>query len=214
MFPTKIDPVWVEDSTPWWERTVLDADRNGIHDSIQRSTGTTGIGLSYGVDVNEAHLSALYELNLSEVEVIESVDAVLLGSDRCGIWHQRLPCLTDVVMVEHYGAVVFYGDVQTPAVKASNSLCVSKGCLGSWVSAAQASTSQWSTPVWITNTPVSMKNSSLAMMQCVTIQPIPLCIAKAVASVRPMEPSILMTGNQHGTACMGMAAATGIDAQR
>ena len=36
-----------------------------IHDSIQRSTGTTGIGLSYGVDVNEAHLSALYELNLS-----------------------------------------------------------------------------------------------------------------------------------------------------
>ena len=40
--PNQINPVWIEDSTPWWERTVLDADRNGIHDSIQRLTGTTG----------------------------------------------------------------------------------------------------------------------------------------------------------------------------
>ena len=208
--PNQINPVWIEDSTPWWERTVLDADRNGIHDSIQRSIGTTGIGLSYGVDVNEAHLSALYELNLSVVEVIESVDAVLLGQIDVTL-APTLAVLEDVVMVEHYGSVVFYGDVQTPAVKASNSSVYPKGAWDLGVSGAGINIAMVDTGV--DNEHPGLNEKFVAGYDAVCYTPSdPICIA-AGGGLRETDGTFDPDdGNQHGTACMGMAAATGIDA--
>jgi len=118
--PEQAEASWLNDNTPWWERTALDQNRNAIHDSLESFVGATGIGLSYGVDVNDGHLSELAGLNVSVVDVIESVDAVLLGQVDASLAFQ-LAELDDVVMVERYGNIIFYGDIQTPAVKARNS---------------------------------------------------------------------------------------------
>ena len=69
---------WIVDQGPWWDRSSLDLDRNKIHDSLQTLTIPTGIGLSYSTDVTDAHLNDLSALGLNIVDVIESVDAVLL----------------------------------------------------------------------------------------------------------------------------------------
>ncbi len=45
---------WIVDERPWWERSALDQDGNKIHDSLQESFFVTGIGLSYGTEVNDA----------------------------------------------------------------------------------------------------------------------------------------------------------------
>ena len=106
---------WVVDERPWWERSALDQDRNKVHDSLQESHFTAGIGLSYGVDVSDAHIAALNELGLEVVDIIESVDAVLLGLVNTSMV-EILAQLDDVVMVERYGEIHLYGDIQTPAV--------------------------------------------------------------------------------------------------
>ena len=118
--PEQAASAWLEDETPWWERTALDQNRNGVHDSLESFIGTTGIGLSYGTEVSSHHLAQLESMNLSVVDVIESVDAVLLGQVNASLVFD-LASLDDVVMVERYGSLVFYGDIQTPAVKARNS---------------------------------------------------------------------------------------------
>ena len=118
--PQQAEAAWLNDNTPWWERTSLDQNRNNIHDSLETFEGTTGIGLSYGVEVSDVHLAVLETMNLTVVDVIESVDAVLLGQLDASLAFQ-LADLDDVVMVERYGNLVFYGDIQTPAVKARDS---------------------------------------------------------------------------------------------
>ena len=65
---------------------------------------------------------------------------------------------------------------------------------GTWVSAVLESTSQWSIPVSITNTPGSMKNLSQAMTQCVTHLRIQFASLLAVDCVKPMVRLTLMTG--------------------
>ena len=111
---------WVVDERPWWERSALDQDGNSIHDSLQDSDFMTGIGLSYGTEVSDAHLADLNDMGLEVVDVIESVDAVLLGIINTSMV-ESLAQLDDVVMVERYGEIHLYGDIQTPAVKARNS---------------------------------------------------------------------------------------------
>ena len=102
--PEQTSPAWVDDETPWWERTALDQNRNGVHDSLETFEGITGIGLSYSVEVNDAHLTELEALDLSVVDVIESVNGVLLGQVNASLV-QVLADLTDVVMVERYGNI-------------------------------------------------------------------------------------------------------------
>ena len=111
---------WIVDERPWWERSALDQDRNKIHDSLQDSHFVTGVGVSYSTDVTETHISQLEEIGLNVVDIIESVDAVLVGLINTSIVH-TLAQLDDVVMVERYGEIHLYGDIQTPAVKARNS---------------------------------------------------------------------------------------------
>ncbi|MEL0312891.1 MAG: S8 family serine peptidase [Candidatus Poseidoniales archaeon] len=206
--PHQAEAAWLSDTTPWWERTALDENRNAIHDSLESYVGTTGIGLSYGVEVNEGHLADLAAMNLSVVDVIESVDAVLLGQVDASLAFQ-LAALDDVVMVERYGNIVLYGDIQTPAVKARNSSFYPVGAwdlgfTGKDVNIAMVDTG-------VDNEHPGLNEKFIAGYDAVCyLHSDPTCTAGGVRETDgTYDPD---DGHQHGTACMGMAAATGIDA--
>ena len=206
--PEQAEAAWLSDTTPWWERTALDENRNAIHDSLESYVGTTGIGLSYGVEVDEGHLADLAAMNLSVVDVIESVDAVLLGQVDASLALQ-LAALEDVVMVERYGNIVLYGDIQTPAVKARNSSFYPMGAwdlgfTGKDVNIAMVDTG-------VDNEHPGLNEKFIAGYDAVCyLHSDPTCTAGGVRETDgTYDPD---DGHQHGTACMGMAAATGIDA--
>lgn len=206
--PDQADPAWLSDNTPWWERTALDQNRNAVHDSLETYVGTTGIGLSYGVDVNDGHLAELAANNFSVVDIIESVDAVLLGQVDASLVFQ-LAALEDVVMVERYGNIVLYGDIQTPAVKARNSSFYPVGAwdlgfTGKDVNIAMVDTG-------VDNEHPGLNEKFIAGYDAVCyLHSDPTCTAGGVRETDgTYDPD---DGHQHGTACMGMAAATGIDA--
>ena len=201
---------WIESTLPWWQRTVLDENRNGIHDSIESIEGVTGIGLSYSVPVSAIHISELQAINLSVNDVIESVNAVLLGQIDANL-APTLASLTDVVMVEHYGSVVFYGDVQTPAVKAVASSIYPKGAWDLGVSGAGINVAMVDTGV--DNEHPGLNEKFVAGYDAVCYTPSdPICVL-AGGGFRETDGTFDPDdGNQHGTACMGMAAATGINA--
>ena len=208
--PAQTSPDWVGDDTPWWERTSLDLDRNEIHDSLESRIGVTGIALVYQTDVTETHLAALNNLGLNVVDVLEAVNGVLLGQVNTTL-APTLAALEDVVMVEEYGNVVFYGDVQTPAVKASNSSFYPMGAWDLGVSGAGVNIAMVDTGV--DNEHPGLSDKFVAGYDAVCYTPSdPICIA-AGGGFRETDGTFDPDdGNQHGTACMGMAAATGIDA--
>ena len=107
--PEQIDPIWAEQSKPWWERSSLDKNRNSVHDSIELETEPVGIALSYSQSVNDDHLAVLTTMGIEVRDVIESVNGVLLGLIDPTL-APTLASLDDVVMVQRYGEVVFYGD--------------------------------------------------------------------------------------------------------
>lgn len=198
---------WVGDDTPWWEQTTLDLNRNRIHDRLEIASGTIGIGVSYGVQVNEGHLAALAELGLPHTHVIEAVDAVLIGFVDATV-APSLANLADVVMVEQYGGVVFYGDVQTPAVKAMNSSTYPVGAWDLGVSGEGINVAMVDTGV--DNEHPGLNEKFIAGFDAVCfVHSDPLCTPTARQNDGTYDPD---DGNQHGTACMGMAAATGMDA--
>ena len=206
--PEQTSPDWVGDNTPWWERTSLDLDRNEIHDSIESRIGVTGTALVYQTDVSDVHLTALADLGLNVVDVIEAVNGVLLGQVNTTL-APTLAALDDVVMVEEYGNVVFYGDVQTPAVKASNSSFYPIGAWDLGVSGAGVNIAMVDTGVDNEHPGLSEKFVAGYDAVCYLTSD-PTCYADITRRTDgTYDPD---DGNQHGTACMGMAAATGIDA--
>ena len=198
---------WVVDERPWWERSSLDQDRNKIHDSLQESSFVTGIGLSYETEVNDIHIADLNDLGLEVVDVIESVDAVLLGLINTSMV-ESLAQLDDVVMVERYGEIHLYGDIQTPAVKARNSTLYpgawDLGVTGDGVVIAMVDTG-------VDNEHPGLNEKFVAGYDAVCfVHSDPTCVlAGGRVEDGSFDPD---DGHQHGTACMGMAAATGIDA--
>ena len=198
---------WIIDERPWWERSALDQDRNKIHDSLQDSHFVTGVGVSYSTDVTETHISQLEEIGLNVVDVIESVDAILVGLINTSIVH-TLAQLDDVVMVERYGEIHLYGDIQTPAVKARNSTMYpgawDLGVTGDGVVIAMVDTG-------VDNEHPGLSEKFVAGYDAVCfVHTDPTCVlAGGRVEDGSYDPD---DGNQHGTACMGMAAATGIDA--
>ena len=110
--------IW--NTAPWWTWTSMDQDRNGIHDSLQSAIGPVWVGLSYDHTPTIEDENRLTELGYSPKMVIPAVDAILVGEvDALNV--TELSQIDGVVMVERYGSVVFYGDIQTMAVKARNS---------------------------------------------------------------------------------------------
>ena len=105
----------------------------------------------------------------------------------------------------------FYGDVQTPAVKASNSSFYPVGAWDLGVSGAGVNIAMVDTGV--DNEHPGLSEKFVAGFDAVCYTPSdPICIA-AGGGLRETDGTFDPDdGNQHGTACMGMAAATGIDA--
>ena len=193
---------------PWWTWTSLDSDRNGIHDSLQTASGPVNIGLSYDgrvTDSNRLDLARMgHEIHLD----LPSVNAVLIGDVDASDVH-ALSQLEGVVMVERYGSLVFYGDIQTPAVKASNS---TEYPVGAW----DLGVSGHGVNIALTDTGVDNEHPGLSGKFVAGYDAVcymhtdPQCL---LAGGREEDGSFDPDdGNQHGTACMGMASATGIEA--
>jgi subtilisin family serine protease len=208
--PLQATPSWVDDPTPWWERTTLDQNRNKIHDSLESFEGPTGIGLSYGVEVRQHHLDILAGKGLTVVDVIEAVDAVLLGQVDASMVGE-LAALDDVVMVERYGQIHLYGDIQTPAVKARNSTFYPVGAWDLGYSGAGVNIAMVDTGV--DNEHPGLNEKFIAGYDAVCyLHTDPQCVISGFGSRETDGTFDPDDGNQHGTACMGMASATGIDA--
>ena len=146
-------------------------------------------------------------MGLEVVDVIESVDAVLLGLINTSMV-ESLAQLDDVVMVERYGEIHLYGDIQTPAVKARNSTLYpgawDLGVTGDGVVIAMVDTG-------VDNEHPGLNEKFVAGYDAVCfVHSDPTCVlAGGRVEDGSFDPD---DGHQHGTACMGMAAATGLDA--
>ena len=194
---------------PWWERTTLDLDRNGIHDSLQTEVGTVWVGLSYDHTPTIEDQNRLSDLGYTPKWVIPAVDAILIGAvDALNV--TELSQIEGVVMVERYGSIQFYGDIQTMAVKARNSTEYPE-------SAWQLGVSGKGVNIALTDTGVDSEHPGLEGKHvagfdavCFVHTDVHDCV---LAGGRETDGSYDPDdGNQHGTACMGMAAATGIEA--
>jgi len=192
---------------PWWEYTTLDSNRNGIHDSLETATGPVNVGLSYDhtpTSIDEARVQALgHTVN----QLLHSVDALLIGTvNASDVW--ALAQLDGVVMVERYGVVTFYGDVQTQAVKARNSTFYPAGAWDLGVSGVGVN-------IALTDTGVDSEHPGLEGKHVAGYDAVcfvhsdPACYLSGRETDGSYDPD---DGNQHGTACMGMAAATGLEA--
>jgi len=208
--PEQLEPSWASDDTPWWERSALDQNRNGIHDSIESELEPVGMAISYSEDVNDEHLRVLDELGFEVRDVIESVNGVLLGLVEPELAN-NLSALEDVVMVHRYGQVIFYGDVQTQNVKARNSTIYPNGAWNFGVTGKGVNIAMVDTGV--DNEHPGLNEKFVAGYDAVCYNPSdPICVV-AGGGFRETDGTFDPDdGNQHGTACMGMAAATGIDA--
>ena len=186
----------------------MDSDRNGIHDSLQTASGPVNVGLSYDgrvTDSNRLDLARIgHEIHLE----LPSVNAVLIGDVDASDVH-ALSQLEGVVMVERYGSLVFYGDIQTPAVKASNS---TEYPVGAW----DLGVSGHGVNIALTDTAVDNEHPGLSGKFVAGYDAVcymhtdPQCL---LAGGREEDGSFDPDdGNQHGTACMGMASTTGIAA--
>ncbi len=197
--------VW--NTNPWWTWTSLDQDRNGIHDSLQSANGTVWVGLSYDHTPTVEDENRLIELGFNPKWVIPSVDAILIGAvDALNV--TQLSQIEGVVMVERYGSVVFYGDIQTLAVKARNSTEYPE-------SAWQLGVSGKGVNIALTDTGVDSEHPGLEGKHVAGYDAVcfvhsdPACYLSGRETDGSYDPD---DGNQHGTACMGMAAATGLEA--
>jgi subtilisin family serine protease len=192
---------------PWWEYTTLDSNRNLIHDSLETATGPVNVGLSYDhtpTPTDEARVQALgYTVN----QLLHSVDALLIGTvNASDVW--ALAQLDGVVMVERYGILTFYGDIQTPAVKARNSSFYPVGAWDLGVTGEGVN-------IALTDTGVDSEHPGLVGKHVAGYDAVcfmhsdPTCAPTARETDGSFDPD---DGNQHGTACMGMASATGLEA--
>ena len=192
-------------AVPWWERTSRDSDRNGVVDWLEEQAEPTAVGVSYGYQPGQRELELLLLAGF-EPRLLLS-DAVLLGS----VAPERFALaasLPGVVMVEPYGKVEFYGDVQTPAIRAKNSTVYPTGAwdlgfTGKGVNVAIVDTG-------IDNEHPGLVGKFVAGYDAVCyMHTDPACFfdnpgRETDGSFDPDD------GNQHGTACSGMATATGL----
>ncbi len=200
--------IWWDPDVDWWKVSSLDQDRNGIHDSLQIANGPVNVGLSYSREVTQKDRESIKSMGLDVHLELEVVDALLLGDvDASRVWD--LAKLDGVVMVERYGSLVFFGDIQTPAVKARNS---SEYPSGAW----ELGVSGFGVNIAMVDTGVDNEHPGLVGKFVAGYDAVcymhsdPQCV---LAGGRQDDGSFYPDdGNQHGTACMGMASSTGMDA--
>ncbi|CAI8266114.1 MAG: Serine protease AprX [Methanobacteriota archaeon] len=196
------------DDNPWWLTTTLDNNRNKIHDSLETVSEPVSVGISYDHTPVSKDIQLIEEMGYSVNLEVPEVDALLIGTVNSSDI-LKLSNLDGVVMVERYGEVVFYGDIQTPAVKARNSTLYPVGAWDLGVSGKGVNIAL--TDTGVDNEHPGLSGKFVAGYDAVCfVHSDPQCI---LAGGRETDGSFDPDdGNQHGTACMGMAAATGIEA--
>tara|TARA_B100000767_G_scaffold266382_1_gene283652 strand:+ start:112 stop:2280 length:2169 start_codon:yes stop_codon:yes gene_type:complete len=208
--PTQQEPQWAGIETAWWDISSYDINRNGIHDSIESATGIVGMGVSYDIEVTEVQLQELASLGIVVVDTLESINSVLIGLQEVNL-AESITNLSNVVMVHQYGAVKFYGDIQTPNVKARNSSIYPDaawnfGVTGKGVNIAMVDTG-------VDNEHPGLVGKFVAGYDAVCyLHTDPTCVAAGLGARETDGSFDPDDGNQHGTACIGMSSATGIEA--
>ena len=158
--------------------------------------------------MNDTDIARLSMLGHEVRVAVPSVDALLIGE----VETSEIPTLSKldgVVMVERYGELVFFGDIQTPAVKARNS---TEYPIGAWdLGVSGKGVNIALTDTGVDNEHPGLSDKFVAGYDAVCfVHTDPQCI---LAGGREDDGSFDPDdGNQHGTACMGMASATGIEA--
>ena len=192
---------WEESN--WWQTTDRDLNRNGVVDWLETIEDQYPISISYVSEPTEKDIEILINLGLEIRYSINSVNAFLLGYVNSSLYLQ-LGSLPNVTMVEPYGRVVFYGDVQTPAIKASNSSVYPEGAWSLGVSGKGVN-------IAVVDTGVDNEHPGLAGKFIAGYDAVcsddALCMASFQEDDGSFDPD---DQNQHGTACSGMAASTGI----
>ena len=188
---------------PWWETTTRDLNRNGVVDWLETIESEYPVGVFYDDVITDEDIELLIELGVSVRYQVDSVNGLLLGSVPSELF-KTISVLPGVLMIEPYGKVVFYGDVQTPAIKASNSSVYPEGA---W---ALGFTGKGSN-IAIVDTGIDNEHPGLAGKAIAGYDAVctddPLCIASLKEDDGTFDPD---DQNQHGTACAGMATSTGI----
>ena len=208
--PNQAEPSWLYENTPWYERSVYDQNKNSIHDSIESTQGSVGMAISYTTEITVDHINQLEMLGIVVVDTLESVNSVLIGMQESST-AQSIADLPDVAMVHQYGKVVFYGDIQTPNVKARNSSIYPDaawnfGVTGKGVNIAMVDTG-------VDNEHPGLVGKFVAGYDAVCyLHTDPTCVAAGLGARETDGSYDPDDGNQHGTACIGMSSATGIDA--
>ena len=208
--PSQAEPSWLYENTPWYERSVYDQNMNSIHDSIESAQGSVGMAISYTTEITVDHINQLEQLGIVVVDTLESVNSVLIGMQESST-AQSIADLPDVAMVHQYGKVVFYGDIQTPNVKARNSSIYPDaawnfGVTGKGVNIAMVDTG-------VDNEHPGLVGKFVAGYDAVCyLHTDPTCVAAGLGARETDGSYDPDDGNQHGTACIGMSSATGIDA--
>ena len=104
----------------WWESTSRDLNRNKIVDWLETIDDEYAIGVMYDHQPTKEDLILLEGLGITVKVNVDLVNGLLLGTVSSESF-ETISNFPGVLMVEPYNKVVFYGDVQTPAIKASNS---------------------------------------------------------------------------------------------
>ena len=188
---------------PWWETTSRDLNRNGIVDWLEQIDDEYKIGVLYDHELTTDDFQLLENIGLDVKYHVSIVNGLLLGSVNSSLF-ETISNLPGVLMVEPYGKVIFYGDVQTPAIKASNSSIYPVGAwdlgyTGKGVNIAIVDTG-------IDDEHPGLVGKAVAGYDAVCTDD-PLCMASLQQDDGSFDPD---DQNQHGTACAGMAASNGI----
>ena len=208
--PIQQEPNWIDQDYPWWQRSSYDQNANSIHDSIENSEIPVGMGISYSVDVTDTHIEELNSLGIEVVDIIESIDSVLIGINEPSL-ASSITELADVVMVHQYGEVIFYGDIQTPNVKARNSTIYPVGAWDFGVTGKGVNIAMVDTGV--DNEHPGLVGKFVAGYDAVCyLHTDPTCVTAGLGARETDGSYDPDDGNQHGTACIGMSSATGIEA--
>ena len=201
LIPKVKNNVWLD--LPWWKTTSRDLNRNGIVDWLEGVEKGYKIGVLYDYEPKESDIALLSEIGIEVRYHVSLVNGLLLGYVESELF-ETISNFPGVLMVEPYGKVVFFGDVQTPAIKASNSSVYPKGAwdlgyTGKGVNVAIVDTG-------IDDEHPGLVGKAVAGYDAVCTDD-PLCVASLQEDDGSFDPD---DQNQHGTACAGMAVSNGI----
>lgn len=118
-----VEPAPSAPLTPWWERSALDADRNGIHDALEHLTAGDfpyGVVVDYRFAPAEGDSAMLEALGLTVGIVLPRLK-VISAIAQSPAQVEAARAAPGVVMVEMGGRPYMANDIAVPAIKARDS---------------------------------------------------------------------------------------------